>query len=142
MKYLHGIREDKRWAALVAASATKYFILWRVFQNHRLRTTSLHFFLSLPVFQRKMAGLSSSRGATAGTVSTVSVEEQSTVASTFGEVGLLDSEEHEDGDMDELDFPDSDEEEEDEQTALLREEVTPPASGSPNLQNRSHTVFQ
>ncbi|CAM9405657.1 unnamed protein product [Ectocarpus sp. 4 AP-2014] len=72
---------------------------------------------------RKKAGLSSSRGATAGTVSTVSVEEPSTVASTFGEVGLLDSEEHEDGDMDELDFPDSDEEEEDEQTALLREEA-------------------
>ncbi|CAM9091877.1 unnamed protein product [Ectocarpus fasciculatus] len=72
---------------------------------------------------RKKAGLSSSRGATAGTASTVSVEELSTVASTFGEVGLLDSEEHEDEDMDELDFPDSDEEEEDEQTALLREEA-------------------
>ncbi|CAN0456211.1 unnamed protein product, partial [Ectocarpus sp. 12 AP-2014] len=72
---------------------------------------------------RKKAGLSSSHGAAAGTMSTVSVEEHSTVASTFGEVGLLDSEEHEDGDMDDLDFADSDEEEEDEQTALLREEA-------------------
>lgn len=47
--------------------------------------------------------------------------ELSTVPSTFGE--LLDSEE--DGDMNEVDFPDSDEEEEDEETTLLRQEVTP-----------------
>lgn len=134
MKHFLGIRKDKRWVALVTASATKYF--WRVFQNHRPRHPhSFHFFFSFPVFQRKKTGLSSSRGATAGTASTVSVEEPSTAASTFGEVGLLDSEEHEDGDMDELDFPDSDEEEEDEQTALLREEVTPPLSGSSNLQS-------
>lgn len=56
----------------------------------------------------------------------MSLEELSTVASTFGEAGLLDSEEHEDGDLDDVDFPDSEEEEEDEETALLRQEVILP----------------
>lgn len=44
--------------------------------------------------------------------------------STLGEFNVLDSEE--DGDTDDVDFPDSDEEEEDEETTLLRQEVTPP----------------
>lgn len=56
----------------------------------------------------------------------MSLGELSTVASTFGEAGLLDSEEHEDEDLDEVDFPDSEEEEEDEETALLRQEVPLP----------------
>lgn len=46
--------------------------------------------------------------------------------SSFGDFNLLDS--AEDGGEDEVDFPDSDEEEEDEDTALLRQEVTPPRS--------------
>lgn len=77
-------------------------------------------------------GPSSSRAGAGGTASTVSVGELSTAGSTLGEAGLLDSEENEDGDLDEVDFPDSDEEEEDEETVLLRQEVTPHSqSGNP-----------
>eukprot|EP00903_Cladosiphon_okamuranus_P016097 g14858.t2 len=81
---------------------------------------------------RKKAGLSDSRAGTAATASTMSQGEQSTVPSTFGELNLLDPEE--DGDTDEVDFPDSDEEEEDEETALLRQEAAAAfasAGGSP-----------
>eukprot|EP00752_Nemacystus_decipiens_P011329 g10067.t1 len=81
---------------------------------------------------RKKAGLSGSRAGTAATTSTLSQGEQSTVPSTFGEFNLLDSEE--DGDTDDMDFPDSDEEEEDDETALLRQEAASAfasAGGSP-----------
>ena len=51
----------------------------------------------------------------------MSAGELSTAASTFEDVSMMDSEE--DGDLDDVDFPDSDEEEEDEEIVLLRQEV-------------------
>ncbi|CAN0080547.1 unnamed protein product, partial [Scytosiphon promiscuus] len=73
----------------------------------------------------KNTGLSGSYGDTAATASTLTLGEPSAAESTFGEVDPMSVQDNEleDGDVDDIDFPDSDDEEEDEETALLRAEA-------------------
>lgn len=75
--------------------------------------------------QRKAAEIRSGleeTGRTSGTSNTTLGEMSTVETSTFGESVYLAGGE-DDGDEDEVDFPDSEDEEEDEETLLLREEV-------------------